>query len=290
MFKKFSFSALAVSFVLLTSLLVTLVPVQWVGSAEKAVPEDTYFSPLEAGKAAQVYFYFKNLSKKESTLSAKITVKDFPKGNEQNWFTQFCYSNICFLDEGTSPNKVKNNATEEMHVTLYPYAGAKVGEKIKIVLEVWPTREANLKTTLTFYGIVVKPSNIKLVIDKKNAVVDGKDIALDVPPMIIGGRTMVPLRFIGEALSAKIEWDNTARKVTYVLGELSAYFWIDKKEAMVKIGPSYQKTIPMDAAPVIKNGRTLVPVRYVGEILGAEVSWEASTRTVTIVFPKPSKE
>lgn len=101
---------------------------------------------------------------------------------------------------------------------------------------------------------------------------------------------MVPLRFIGEALSAKIDWDNAARKVTYQLGDLSAYFWIDKKEAMVKIGSTYQRTIPMDAAPVIKNGRTLVPVRYVGEILGAEVGWEASTRTVSIVFPKPSKE
>ncbi|MCE5223150.1 copper amine oxidase N-terminal domain-containing protein [bacterium] len=290
MFKKMNLSSLTVVLVLLVAMVFPFTSYQSVGSAEKAVPEDTYFTPLEAGKAAQVYFYFKNLSKKESTLSAKITVKDFPKGNEQNWFTQFCYSNICFLDEGTSPNKVKNNATEEMHVTLYPYTGAKVGEKIRIVLEVWPTREANLKTTLTFYGIVVKPSNIKLVIDKKNAVVGGKDITLDVPPMIISGRTMVPLRFIGEALSAEILWDNATRKVTYVLGDLSAFFWIDKKEAMVKIGPVYQRTIPLDAAPIIKNSRTLVPVRYVGEILGAEVGWEASTRTVTILFPKPSKE
>jgi len=290
MCKKMYVSTLAVVFLLITSLMLSLIPVRSVNSAEKAVPEDTYFTPLEAGKASQVYFYFKNVSKKESTLSAKITVKEFPKDNEKSWFTQFCYSNICFLDEGTSPNKIKNNATEEMHVTLYPYTGAKIGEKIKIVLEVWPTREANLKTSLTFYGIVVKPANVKLVIDKKNAIVDGKEQALDVPPMIIGGRTMVPLRFIGEALSAKIDWDNATRKVTYQLGDLSAYFWIDKKEAMVKIGSTYQKTIPMDAAPVIKNGRTLVPVRYVGEILGAEVGWEASTRTVTIVFPKPSKE
>lgn len=290
MCKKMYVPTLAVVFMLLASMMISLIPVRFVGSAEKAVPEDTYFTPLEAGKAAQVYFYFKNVSKKESTLSAKITVKEFPKDNEKNWFTQFCYSNICYLDEGISPNKIKNNATEEMHVTLYPYTGAKIGEKIKIVLEVWPTREANLKTTLTFYGIVVKPTNVKLVIDKKNAVVDGKEQALDVPPMIIGGRTMVPLRFIGEALSAEIDWDNAARKVTYQLGDLYAYFWIDKKEAMVKIGSTYQRTIPMDAAPVIKNGRTLVPVRYVGEILGAEVGWEASTRTVTIVFPKPSKE
>jgi len=290
MFKKMKSCALAVVFGLLAAMILSFSPFQFAGSAEKAVAEDTYFTPLEAGKAAQVYFYFKNLSKKESTLSAKITVKDFPKGNEQNWFTQFCYSNICFLDEGTSPNKVKNNATEEMHVTLYPYAGAKVGERIKIVLEVWPTREANLKTTLTFYGKVVSPASIKLVIDKKNAVVNGKDTALDVPPTIVAGRTMVPLRFIGEALSAEILWDNATRKVTYGLGDLYAFFWIDKKEATVKIGPAYQRTIPLDAAPMIKNSRTLVPVRYVGEILGAEVGWEASTRTVTITFPKPSKE
>lgn len=290
MCKKIRFVSLILSLMLLVTMMINAFPMQFVSSAEKAVPEDTYFSPLTAGKAAQVYFHFKNTSKKESTLSAKFTVKEFPKGNEKNWFVQFCYSNICFLDEGESPNKVKNNATEEMHVTLYPYAGAKLNEEIMVVLEVWPTREPALKTSLTFYGKVVNPSHIKLVIDQKNAVVNDKTIALDVPPMIISSRTMVPLRFIGESLSAEIEWDNPTRKVTYKLGDLYAFFWIDKKEATVQIGSKYKKTIPLDAPPIIKNSRTLVPVRYVGEILGAEVGWEASSRTVTIVFPKPSKE
>jgi len=290
MFKRIRSISLAITIMLFVSLLSGLFPAQLVDSAEKAVPEDTYFSPLTAGKATQVYFYFKNTSKKESTLSAKFTVKNFPKGNEKNWFVQFCYSNICFLDEGESPNKIKNNATEEMHVTLYPYAGAKLNEEIMVVLEVWPTREPALKTSLTFHGKVVNPAKIKLVIDQKNAVVNDKTIPLDVPPLIMNGRTMVPLRFIGENLSAEILWDNPTRKVTYKLGALSAFFWIDKKEATVQIGSNYKKTIPLDAPPVIKNSRTLVPVRYVGEILGAEVGWEASSRTVTIVFPKPSKE
>jgi hypothetical protein len=40
--------------------------------------------------------------------------------------------------------------------------------------------------------------------------------------------------------------------------------------------------IIMDAAPYIKNGRTYVPVRYLGDALGATTSWDAATQTVTV--------
>jgi hypothetical protein len=43
------------------------------------------------------------------------------------------------------------------------------------------------------------------------------------------------------------------------------------------------KGFTIDAPPVVKNGRTFVPIRFISEILGAKVEYEASTRTVTIV-------
>jgi ribosomal protein S19 len=75
--------------------------------------------------------------------------------------------------------------------------------------------------------------------------------------------------------------------VSYKVGDETLYFWIDKKEAKVVIGPYFAKTIPLEAAPVIRNGRTFVPVRVVSELLGAKVGWDGTTRTVSIDFPAP---
>ena len=54
---------------------------------------------------------------------------------------------------------------------------------------------------------------VELYVDDKRARRNGRELALDVPPKIIDGRTMVPLRFIGEALGAEVEWIGSQRKI-----------------------------------------------------------------------------
>lgn len=49
------------------------------------------------------------------------------------------------------------------------------------------------------------------------AIIDGKPINLDAPPVIVKGKTMVPLRFIGEAFGAKVDWDNATKSATLTL-------------------------------------------------------------------------
>lgn len=254
-------------------------------AAEPAVIEDTYFTPLRVGTASQVYFHFKNTANKQSKLYTKVIEKDFPKGSEDKYFVQFCYSNICFLEDGESPNIIRKGEKEEMHVTLWPYDGAKIGEKIKVVLEVNPSIDKSLKTRITFYAICVAPKEIKLTIGKKSATVNGKAMILDVAPYVSGGRTLVPLRFIGDNLGAEIKWEPKTQKITFILAQKEINFWIGKKEVQIKIGPIYVKTISIDAAPVISGGRTFVPVRVVSELLGGEVLWDAKTSTITINFP-----
>ncbi|MEW6573432.1 MAG: stalk domain-containing protein [Bacillota bacterium] len=67
-----------------------------------------------------------------------------------------------------------------------------------------------------------RTTTVKLVVGQKTAYVNGKAVALDVPARIISGRTMVPLRFIGESLGAKVDWDGTKRTVIVVTGSGSA--------------------------------------------------------------------
>lgn len=49
--------------------------------------------------------------------------------------------------------------------------------------------------------------NISLTLDKKTATINGKSVTLQVPPKLINGHTMVPLRFVSEALGAEVKWD-----------------------------------------------------------------------------------
>ena len=46
-----------------------------------------------------------------------------------------------------------------------------------------------------------------------------------------------------------------------------------------------QKFITLDAAPVIEEDTTFVPVRAISEALGAEVAWDGETRTVSVLMP-----
>jgi len=112
--------------------------------------------------------------------------------------------------------------------------------------------------------------------------VDGKIINFDVEPYIDNGRTMVPIRFISEALGAKVDWNDTYKLVTITLGDMKVEQKIGKTVAIVN-----GQEVNFDVPAVIKNGRTMVPVRFVSEALEANVEWEATTRTVIITTKKP---
>jgi len=134
--------------------------------------------------------------------------------------------------------------------------------------------------------VVVYPENalIVLYVGKKTGEVNAKTVNLDVAPFIHKktGRTMVPLRFIGEALGAKVDWDNAERKVTYTLYGKKIELWIDKATALVNGNP-----VVVDPSPYIVSGRTVVPLRFVSENLGASVEWDSKSQRITIRFPAP---
>ena len=55
-------------------------------------------------------------------------------------------------------------------------------------------------------GILISTAGISLASTNIKLIVDGKEIPTDVPAQLISGRTMVPIRFIAEALGAEVEW------------------------------------------------------------------------------------
>ncbi len=105
-----------------------------------------------------------------------------------------------------------------------------------------------------------------------------------VNPEIINNRTMVPMRKIFEVVGADIEWDNEERKVTAITEEKVIELQIDNNEAILKDRETNEeKIIELDAAPVLLNSRTMVPVRFIAESLDKQVGWDNENRCVIII-------
>ncbi|HEY9062021.1 MAG TPA: leucine-rich repeat protein [Pseudobacteroides sp.] len=111
--------------------------------------------------------------------------------------------------------------------------------------------------------------------------VDGRELDLDVPPAIISGRTLVPLRAIFESLGADVKWDAGTKTVTGIKNDTTIELTINKKNAFIN-----GRVTPIDVPALIVKGRTLVPARFVAESLGTDVEWKSQDRVVEIVMPK----
>ena len=111
---------------------------------------------------------------------------------------------------------------------------------------------------------------IILQIGSTAVLVDEQAIINDVAPVIHNDRTLVPIRVITEALGGQVAWNEAAKEVTLT---------VNGKEIKMTIGKVLEK---YGVAPVIIGGRTFVPVRFVADELGAVITWDDATKTVTI--------
>ncbi len=103
----------------------------------------------------------------------------------------------------------------------------------------------------------------------------GKTVAFpDVQPFFENGRTMVPFRAVAEALGAEVGYDSGT--VSAVLNGTVCRFEIGGDTLTVSDAATGEvlNTVPLDASPIEKDGRTCVPVRFLAESLGLTVEWD----------------
>lgn len=115
------------------------------------------------------------------------------------------------------------------------------------------------------------------IFDKVTVSLYGKALTFDTCPEIIGGRTMVPMRKIFEAMGTEVTWDESTKSVYASKNGVDIKLSIGQCE-MYKNGAM----IWLDSAPLIKAGRTLVPVRAVAEAFGCTVEWDSENKAVKI--------
>ncbi|MEF3307904.1 copper amine oxidase N-terminal domain-containing protein [Paenibacillus sp. GYB004] len=109
--------------------------------------------------------------------------------------------------------------------------------------------------------------------------IDGKEQFFSQRPEVIDGATYVPLRAIAESLGADIGWDPDSAEVTIRKGK-TVRIAIGSAEASIG-----GKRTELSHPPLLLDGTTFVPLRFIGEALGEKVLWEEATRTIQIASP-----
>ena len=148
------------------------------------------------------------------------------------------------------------------------------------------TTKVNVKiaTGVVTLVTVVAPTTsvIVLSIGSDIVTVDSKATTVDAAPEIVDGRTFVPIRFIAETFGSTVTWLPETKGITIVLGDTTIGLQIGNATAVIN-----GNIIALEAAPYIKNSRTMVPLRVITESFGGNVAWDPVNHIITITYVLP---
>ena len=129
---------------------------------------------------------------------------------------------------------------------------------------------------------IVPKRVIVLTIGSDIVTVDGHATRVDAAPEIVADRTFVPVRFIAETFGSTVKWLPETRSMTITLGSTIVILQIGNATAVIK-----GNIITLDAAPYIKNSRSMLPLRVISESFGSDVTWNAVKHVITITYVLP---
>ncbi|NLB53022.1 MAG: copper amine oxidase N-terminal domain-containing protein [Syntrophomonadaceae bacterium] len=126
--------------------------------------------------------------------------------------------------------------------------------------------------------------DLDFFIGKASYNINGSASAMDVSPVIKENRTLLPIRFITEPIGADIQWIDAEKKVIINQSSTIIELWIGKNKAEIN-----GRSVPIDpdnssVMPLIINGRTMMPLRFIAENLGCEVKWIPENSQIIIHY------
>ncbi len=124
---------------------------------------------------------------------------------------------------------------------------------------------------------------IQLSLGKTDFGVNGQSFKMEVSPIILESRLLLPVKYVAEPLGATAAWNQEEQKVTVTLNNTVIELWIGKNKARVNgketmIDPANANVKPV----VVPPGRTMLPLRFLGEALGCEVKWDQNLQQATL--------
>lgn len=122
-----------------------------------------------------------------------------------------------------------------------------------------------------------------LAADGVSLFIDGVALNTDVPPTIYNSRVLVPFRAAGEGLNSYVEYYPENKTIVAQNNGTTIKLQINSKTAYVN-----NQAVTLDTPPLMRNGRTLIPMRFFGEAFGCSVEWDSTTDSVHISSPPVS--
>lgn len=141
----------------------------------------------------------------------------------------------------------------------------------KIAINKFFTKTAALALVLSATALPAHAADIAIT-------VNGQPLSNDVPPTVVNNRVLLPLRACAEALNATVNYDAATGGIDVFAGQNKVELTLNSTTAAIN-GTTQQ----LDTVPQVIDNRTLVPLRFLGEALNAQVNWDGTTGTVSIV-------
>ena len=149
------------------------------------------------------------------------------------------------------------------------------------VVEVTSTDAAGNSAKADIPVTYVARTLIRLQVGNRTAMINDVSKTLQAAPINVKGVVMVPLRFMGEAFGAMVEWEPVFQIVRLQLVSTTIYLQMGYNYASVN-----GKRIILQGLPSIIAGTTMVPIRFISEAFNAKVVWNAPTQGIDITYPK----
>lgn len=180
-----------------------------------------------------------------------------------------------FWINGTSYTDIKIQANTSYYYIVKPvYSDKSMGNASNEVTAI--AKDGGTTIELTIGNPMMTVNGIQKEIDP----------GIGTTPVIKDGRTCLPIRAVAEEMGCSVSYNGTDQCIT-IMKELhnsvkSIKFWIGRNDFLVN-----DVKYTMDVAPYISDtGRTMIPLRYVGDYLDTATDWDGTAKKVTLVFEK----
>ncbi|MHB8184196.1 MAG: copper amine oxidase N-terminal domain-containing protein [Candidatus Desulforudaceae bacterium] len=152
------------------------------------------------------------------------------------------------------------------------------------------TSDSRLALESKAVKVIAHPTTkrVQFLIGQKGCWVNGTFKSTDFDARVIHGRTMLPIRHVGEPLGWELGWDGNQQMATVIKNERIVRVWVNNNNAQVSTnGGKNWQTVRIDpdntsVKPLLISGRVLLPLRFVSESMDTRVDWDSSTRTATV--------
>lgn len=129
---------------------------------------------------------------------------------------------------------------------------------------------------------------VKLYIGSADYTVNGEVFQMDTVPVIRDGRTLLPIRYVAQAIGAAVEWDQVEQRTIITLQDKVVEVWVGSNTAKVngqnqQIDEQHPGVTPL----IVPPGRTMLPLRFVAEKLGCQVDWDQAAQMITVTYQMP---